>query len=263
MRIAFAGTGAEPYAELWTSAPFLSASSPYFKTLLRSGFSESMRKASKRARTSASAPSSSATVDNGDKDFDDSDAETDAALCEDEASPLSLHDLSQHADLSYQEIVVHQTAYSTYRAVLRYFQTGFLRFAPLASSCLPVLASAKKSRADLVKERRDAEPSLPIPVSPKSTYRLAHLLGCEPLQRACLVEFGRQLSVVNAAYELFDNASQVYAEWRKVALAYVVREWVRVTASDGWRDLQARIARDEIPGAAPILMELVSARGRY
>ncbi|GAA5924284.1 hypothetical protein JCM3775_005646 [Rhodotorula graminis] len=241
---------------------FLSASSPYFKTLLRSGFSESVRKASKRARTSASARSST-TVEDGDKNFADSDDETDVALCEDKASPLSLHDVSNHADLSYQEIVVRQTAYSTYSAVLRYFQTGFLRFAPLASSCLPVLASAKKSRADLVKELRAAQPSLPIPVSPKSTYRLAHLLGCEPLQQACLAEFGRQLSVDNAALELFDNASQVYAEWRKVALAYVVREWGRVKASDSWRDLQARIARDEIPGAAPILMELLSARGRW
>jgi len=43
-------------------------------------------------------------------------------------------------------------------------------------------------------------------------------------------------------------------------LAYVVQNWDGVMVSAAWKDAQARIARDEIPGVAPLLMDLVQAR---
>ncbi|GAA5890526.1 hypothetical protein JCM8208_004902 [Rhodotorula glutinis] len=258
VRIVFPHAGGSDGAELWTTAAFLSSSSSYLERRLATASATTARTGAKRSRTSARVKVEA--NDDAEKSFPDSDDETDAVLRDDESSPLSLYDVSQHPDLDYSEIAAPPSAYSTFRAVLRYLETGYIRFAPLSSSCLPVLASARLSRADIVQKMRDAHPSLPIPVSPKSTYRLAHLLDCEPLQQAALVNLSRQLSLDNAAGELFDEASQTYGEWRKVVLAYVVRNWNGVTASAAWKDVQARISRDEIPGVAPLLMELVQAR---
>ncbi|GAA5848215.1 hypothetical protein JCM9279_000981 [Rhodotorula babjevae] len=229
VRIVFPHAGGSDGAELWTALAFLSSSSPYLERRLAAPSAGSVRAGAKRSRTSARVKVE--PTDEGAKDFVDSDNETDAVLRDEQPSPLSMYDVSQHADLEYDEMTAPPSAYSTFRSVLRYLETGFIRFAPLASSCLPVLASAKTSRADAIKKLRDANPSLPIP-----------------------------LSIDNAAVELFDKASQTYDEWRKVVLAYVVQNWDDVTESAAWKDAQARIARDEIPGVAPLLMELVQAR---
>jgi len=258
VRIVFPHAGGSDGAELWTTAAFLSSSSSYLERRLASASAGTARTGAKRSRTSSRVKVE--PTDEVEKDFADSDDETDAILRDEEPSPLSLYDVSQHADLEYEEMRAPPSAYSTFRGVLRYLETGYIRFAPLSSSCLPVLASAKTSRAEAVKRLRGAHPSLPIPVSPKSTYRLARLLDCEPLQQAALVELSEQLSVDNAADELFDKASQTYGEWRRVVLAYVVQNWDGVMVSAAWKDAQARIARDEIPGVAPLLMDLVQAR---
>ncbi|GAA5849575.1 hypothetical protein JCM8547_000502 [Rhodosporidiobolus lusitaniae] len=65
----------EKGAELWVKADFLSKSSTYFRDLFASGLAETIPRRSKRARTDVEQ-----VVLPSEKDFDDSDDETDAFL---------------------------------------------------------------------------------------------------------------------------------------------------------------------------------------
>ncbi|GAA5856756.1 hypothetical protein JCM8547_008825 [Rhodosporidiobolus lusitaniae] len=56
-------------------------------------------------------------------------------------------------------------------------------------------------------------------VSPKSVYRLAHLLELPQLASLALADFQVQLTVHNAASELFSETSGCYDELRDIALA--------------------------------------------
>lgn len=251
VRIFFPHVGKDG-AELWTTAALLSSTSDYFKDLLASKFAESVVIGSKRARRS---PPPAVRPPMPDRDFQDSDDETDEG-----ASPSSLYDLDRAPSFSYQQITVTQAAHATYRAALRYFETNFIHFAPSSSSTLPNLASASETRADRISSMVAAQPALPIPVSPKSTYRLARLIGLKYLQDACLVELAGQLTPEVAAVELFDRASTSHDEWRAVIVAYAVRHWDKMAATRSWKDAEARIRRRELPEAAPIVLELMEAR---
>ncbi|BGP40888.1 hypothetical protein JCM10449v2_004853 [Rhodotorula kratochvilovae] len=256
VRVFFPSIG-ETGVELWTTSHLLSSSSPYLKDLLASDFSESVKIGSKGARAS---PKPAPTEVRPPKDFEDSDDETDATLFEEKLP--TLHDLDG-LDFTYRQITVTHTAYSTYRAVLRYLETGFIRFAPLSSSCLPTNPSSRKTRVQHIQDLADDEDKddqLPPHVSPKSVYRLAHLLRLDDLQKTCLTQLKIALTHDSAAIELFDNASVLYDDWRKVIREHVVQNWDAVTASPSWKDMQARLARDEVPGATPILLELLTAR---
>ncbi|GAA5899965.1 hypothetical protein JCM8208_005553 [Rhodotorula glutinis] len=124
-------------------------------------------------------------------------------------------------NLSYKQVVITATAFSTYEAVLRFLATGYIQFAPLRSSCLAASlpnSTSSTSRADRLRAVAEKDPDDLFPVSPKSTYRLAHLLELERLQRMCLADLAQQLMPTSAAHELFDPASVLYDEWRKVVL---------------------------------------------
>ena len=176
------------------------------------------------------------------------------------AAELLLFDPVGEPDVSYRQITVKNAAYTTYRAVLRYFETGYIRFAPLSSSCRPAIANATQTRAECIDGMRQAEPALPIPVSSKSTYRLAQVLECKPLQQVCLVALIEQLRPYNAAAELFGDMSLTWPGWRKLVIIYVVKHWEAVLETATWKEAQAKISRDEIPGVAPIVLELMDAR---
>ncbi|GAA6058222.1 hypothetical protein JCM3770_005023 [Rhodotorula araucariae] len=235
----------EAGAELWTTSHLLSYSSSYLKDFLASDFAESVKIGSKRARTSKTPDP--ITEERPPKDFDDSDDEADAALFK--KKPPALHDLAG-LDFTYRQITITQAAYSTYRAVLRYLETDYIRFAPLSSLSAP---EAEAPRDDL-------NDNLPPCVSPKSVYRLAHLLRLKELQEACLFKLCTALTHTNAAHELFDSASVLYDEWREVILDFVVNHFDDVSKTQSWIDMMERVERDEVPGAAGILVKLVRAQ---
>ncbi|BGP32903.1 hypothetical protein JCM10296v2_004688 [Rhodotorula toruloides] len=164
-------------ADLWAESRFLSRSSPYFKTLLSSAFVEAVPVSSKRPRTRRGS-ATAAAADAGAQDFDDSDDETDELYFK--ANPPSQHERDELLH-PYKEIKITKTAFTTYRAVLAYLRIGYIAFAPLSSTCSADADAQKPTRASRIDAAVSSDPSLPYPVSPKSAFRLAHLLELDEL----------------------------------------------------------------------------------
>ncbi|BGP35635.1 hypothetical protein JCM10296v2_007476 [Rhodotorula toruloides] len=246
-------------AELWSHSDFLDSSAYYFGTLLYSGFAETVTHSKKRPRTRANASTKTPPLiadDDQKTELDDSNDETDRVFFEE--CPTRLHEHEGDCPLEYRQITITKTAFTTYRAVLSYLRTGYIVFAPLSSACKPLSTTSKRTRKQQLLDIWYRQPS--FPVSPKSAFRLAHLIGFGNLQELCLVNLRKQLTVEIAPVELVDNASVCFDEWRKVIIDYIFENWDKVEESDGWKKIQGRIRRDEVPGAAPVMLELM---GRF
>ncbi|BGP11644.1 hypothetical protein JCM10049v2_007554 [Rhodotorula toruloides] len=174
--------------------------------------------------------------------------------------------LSQHGDthgFCFKQITVTQTAFTTYRAVLAFLRTGHISFAPLSSSFASRDAIADAGTCTLA--RPDffsglSTPDRPWPVSPKSAFRLAHLLELDTLQTMCLTRLSRSLTPDTAPIELVDDASVRYDAWRNVVIEYIVEQWDKVMETESWKDVYARIERDELPGLGPVLLKLMDKK---
>ncbi|GAA6043265.1 hypothetical protein JCM8097_008494 [Rhodosporidiobolus ruineniae] len=241
-------------AELWVKSDILAASSKYLKDLLASDFAESIPRRSKRSRADGQV---AVKVEAGGEEehFDDSDDETDEFLFS--SRPPTLEQPSEADDVPYRQITITQTAYSTYHAILVYLHTGFIHFAPLRSS-----TAEPDSRLSVLSAAYEEHPSLPLPISSKSAYRLAHLLQLPELQDQCLGAYRSSLTVKNAAAELFSDASLAYDDLRAVVNKFVKDKWKQVKASEGWKDFQQKIRAREVkePEASlAILMEVLEA----
>lgn len=139
-------------SELWANSAVLANASPYFKTILAAGLSESdittsvsnngERKASQRASND---------------DFADSHDETDTQ------HPPAKVDEASDAPHKFHEVVITSSAHTTCAALLAYIYTSHLAFAPLRSSTTP--------RPDI------STPPFPQPTSTKSLYQLSHFLS--------------------------------------------------------------------------------------
>ncbi|GAA5849578.1 hypothetical protein JCM8547_000503 [Rhodosporidiobolus lusitaniae] len=149
-----------------------------------------------------------------------------------------------------------QTAFSTYCAALLHLQTGYISFLPLSSS------SSSEERTERLDKAVAENPSLPLPVSPKSVYRLAHLLSLDDLQYLALIAFEDSLSVENAAKELFSDISIAYDELRKVILRFIETNWNEVKKTATWTEQLAKIQAEEMPEAAPVLVEVLNLMAR-
>ncbi|KAI5474263.1 hypothetical protein MNV49_003751 [Pseudohyphozyma bogoriensis] len=155
-----------------------------------------------------------------------------------------------------REIKITSARNSTYRAVLVWLQTSHIAFAPLSSSFHPSL-SPTSTRLETLKNSLKAYGSLPVPVSPKSVYRLTHLLELPRLGQMALEEISSQLTVDNVALELFSSTSEVYAEVRKVELDFAVRHWAGVKKSKGMAEIERRMeAGEDLPNFGKIMWEI-------
>ncbi|GJN91205.1 hypothetical protein Rhopal_004223-T1 [Rhodotorula paludigena] len=267
-------------AELRASEELLSTASPYFRNLFRSGLAENVLVGSKRRRLGSEtppyggggyggyggrrtppqlwgrSPPSSPAEDL--RDFDnDSDDGTDHLTFRN--CHVEMHDPRSSTEFSYKQVKMTQAAYSTVRAVLVWMQTSFMRFAPLSSSCLPQNSDAKKTRSDHVLDAWRRDPKLPLLCSPKSVFRLAHLLDLDDLEATCVAHFTSQLSVETAPSELFSELSRLFKPWRKATLDWVVEHWDDVKKSQKWKDMMERIADDDVDGAGAVMVELIGA----
>lgn len=248
--------------ELWTTSGLLATASDYYKTLLASGCAETIPAGSKRKRGKAPAPVEQKSPGQGSPaqptiDWQDSDDETDDYLVESRWPGCEIVDRDL-VDLEYQQIDVRETAYSTMNAVLLYLATGHIDFAPLNSLLLTRDQDDGPARQTLLDEHVSGHPTLPPPVSPKSVYRLAHLLQCEELQQLALDALSTSLTTEGAACELFGPVSIAYADVKKVVLGYVVENWQEVQASTSWNEMREKATTGEVEGAAQILFDLLS-----
>ncbi|GAA6006983.1 hypothetical protein JCM10207_009159 [Rhodosporidiobolus poonsookiae] len=247
----------EDGASLWVRGALLSNTCSYFKDLLTSGFAEAAPRRGKRARTSgAQAVDVQASTINQ-KDFEDSDDDTDEYRFGENSPQFE----EPPDDLSYREITITQTAFSTYHALIVFLQTGYLRFAPLKSACKPANPKGIATRREFIAGAR--KQSVPHPVSPKSLYRLVDLLrvpNAKGLAALCLDAIANSLTFDGAAHELFGDASTQLEPIHKVVLAYVVAHWNEVRDTASWKEYAARMKAGEMPEAAGIMMELSEAR---
>ncbi|BGP00252.1 hypothetical protein JCM10021v2_003933 [Rhodotorula toruloides] len=247
--------------KLWTHSEFLSFCSPYMKTLLSSDFAESVSVPAKRPKTQK-AVSLEAAVPSTSDAYYDSDEETDEVFFS-----KNVHALSDEVEHEYKEIKVTKTAFSTYRAVLAYLRTGHIAFAPLTSKCgIEVVDDEEEtpSRRAQVELAAGEHPNRPYLVSPKSVYRLAHLLDLQNLQASCITilrEGG--LTETSAPVELFDETCMLHEPWRNVVVDYIARHWAGVKQTAAWKDVEKKLDADEIPGAMPIMMQLFKAREKF
>lgn len=250
--------GEKPARELWSNSTFLSQVSPYYRAMFASGAIETIPRRSKRRRLASPAPASANVDDssNDAPDWCDSDDETDELTREAEAEVENSSSANEDLEMEYCEVPTRQTAYSTFRAVLLYMQTGYIDFAPLASSTAPRNSFATTTRKEALARDKAKSLRLPYAVSPKSVYRLAHLLQLPALQELALENLASALSVSGAASELFSPVSIAYEEVRKVVRAFVLKHLEAVCATDAWKEYKDRAARGEIEGGAMVLAEL-------
>ena len=185
----------------------------------------------------------------------DSDDETDRVDLE--RSSRSLHDMRKDGAFSYKQVVVTQAAYSTYRAVLLWMQTGYIAFAPLSSS-FDRAPEPLKSRTDAIKAMHKEDPRLPYPVSPKSVYRLAHVLELQELESLAMRHFRKEaLSLETAPAELFSELARDNVEWRTMILDWIMERWDEVEGCEGWTATMQRVEKGEIDGAASLMVEVL------
>ncbi|GAA5987734.1 hypothetical protein JCM10908_007189 [Rhodotorula pacifica] len=264
--VRFVFSNAAETLELWAAKDSLIKCSPYFDDMLKSACAETIPRRAKRARSQApeamspikaEAPREKDASDQS-PDWQDSDDEVDDFVRS--VRKPTTHDLATEGlDFEYRQITVTETAYSTYRAVLLYLLSGHIQFLQLRSSTAPRASSAEETRQEILEEHEKQHPALPLPVSPKSVYRLAHILQLPDLQKIALKSLASCLTVDGAAHELFCPASIAYDDLRKVVIKFVVKHWKAVRATDAWTEKQRQAACGEIGGSSLVLTELLAA----
>lgn len=275
--------------ELWTTSSILAAASDYFSSVGPSSFAstDSARK-SKRAKTIG--PSNIVLLED-EEDFTDSGDEANQVILkalksDSEEGIRSPSSSEADHDFTYPEVEVKKSAYSTYRAVVVYLLTKQISWAPLrsafdSSESLENAPSGTPS-ADLAEQisssmdtstdptafptrslslfsRHLSDPHLPLPVSPKSVYRLAHRMGLPALQDLALDAFEERLTVATVATELFGDALVQFQEICEVAMQFAAANWAEVIESEGWKSVAERVRNeDDVPATtAKIAFELL------
>ena len=264
VRLFFPETPSRAAAELWTSEHLLRTSSPYYDALFNSGLAETVVVGSKRARTDDDeSPAASSSVrpvtvspvaDSPDKTFEDSDDETDAFSFKQRS--FALDDALESGEFPHKQVTITQAAFSTYRAVLLWLSTGYIGFAQ-PSSAYASKSSTSPSRNDTLLLAHQSNPRHPFLVSPKSVYRLAHVLELTDLESLAVRYFRDEaLTLKTAPVELFSELSSDHALWRDMVVEWVVERWYSVERSKAWQAMMDRFESEEIEGVGPIWVAL-------
>ncbi|KAL8278977.1 hypothetical protein RQP46_008646 [Phenoliferia psychrophenolica] len=213
--------------ELWCNSATLSRASPYYKTLFASEFSEGVDVIRYDDLSESDDVSSCASLP-----FDDSD--------DDERAEPTTTPLARSCATPHRTIKITETAFSTYHAVLFWIMSDVIEFAPLRSTL---------SAADRRRNPTPSDPTIPIPASPKSVYRLSHLLELPELQAMALSGLRAQITVTNVLDELFCETSGCYDAILEVLIAFleVILERPKGPVPDGGRNTEQRISDPSLP----------------
>lgn len=203
VRIVFPRDGG---CSLWASRAVLSSASEYFKTSFKSGCSEANVESSRDTK----------------------------AIGSTSPTPSELH------NLKYSTITVTEASIRTYRSVLCWIYTSYVDFSPLLSTFAADASAERTSLLSAFLEKFASEnPSLPLPSSPKSVYRLAHYLEISDLKDLALANLKRQLAPDNIAVELFSETSGRYKEVLEVMVEFAVAQTREMKESAGWKAMMA------------------------
>ncbi|GAA5894519.1 uncharacterized protein JCM6883_002126 [Sporobolomyces salmoneus] len=231
---------------IWSNETVLRKASSYFETLFSSDFAEST--------ASQSSPSEQPSFQSPllPYTYDDSDVETDvekAALVEPDLASKQEEEKGFET-FPFKTIRVVDTTYNTYLAVLLWISTRYISFAPLRSQFPDSQSTSEDSpcvqrQKAVQKMKQESKPGLPIPVSPKSVYRLAHFLELSDVQALALEKFKSQLTTQGAIEELYGDVSCSYPEVQAIVLEFVVNNWNSVKSSTGATRIEQKLENGE------------------
>ncbi|GAA6062991.1 hypothetical protein JCM10212_004973 [Sporobolomyces blumeae] len=220
VRFVFPCTG----QRLWSNQALLRSASTYFHSLLESEFAE----------MTMGTTSDVDELEFQHYTFNDSDAERDIEEDHPRRAEQPRSFLAAGLDVPYAKVRVTDTTYTTYASVLCWIGTRFVRFAPLKSSKLHPSEVVQPGNASTTTSKTRTL-DLPTPASPKSVYRLAHLLELEALRALALAIFKSQLTSQNFAHELYADVASCYPEVRDAAIEFTVGHWADVAESDAFK----------------------------
>ena len=236
---------------LWASSKILIDQSAYCRSLLDGEFSES---------TTHTSPEESETPELNagatSRLYEESDDETDEHFWDEIAKGAR----ETVPNLPHKKVVINDAAFTTYQATLVWMSSRYIRFAPLRSSKTDSAGEGGETRLQDIIKVVEADPKTPLPASPKSVYRLAHLLELTDLQEIALDNVRAQLTIRNAATELFSDVASAYPALRDVILDFVVKHWPGVRSSEAWKQVQERADAHEVPAGAAHTAMLLSER---
>lgn len=213
--------------ELWANAEFLKLASPYFKTLLESDFAEGQKRERSEHVAKGEVVSESTA-------WEDSDDESDQAL-----APKDL--IRDDCHVPIHQVVVTETAYTTYTAVLIYLSSGVINFTKLHA--------AEKSSEQLSTTERSA--------SPKSVYRLAHLLSLPDLCALAFAAIEEQLSPDNAFAELLSPVSVAYDEVSNMISTYMIEHWDEIKQVLSVEGMLSKMQEEGVELPLEVMMKLL------
>jgi hypothetical protein len=188
--------------------------------------------------------------EHGTSQFDDSDEESDKLDARRKRKPTVSQAFADPGN--FKKIEILDNAYTTYLNLLCWIGSGYLEFATLRSTKL-------YPSPPLSVESRTIQPKpsalLPLPTSPKSLYRLAHLLELPELQQMARENFASQLTPQNIAYELYTDTASAYPGLRDIALAHAVGNWKEVVESKAFEELEKKAESETgIDGTTGLLL---------
>lgn len=236
-----------PAYTLWANETTLCAASSYLATLLASGRLESKT----QSRVSFEDKFSQALQSPA---YLDSDEESDKIVAI--SHKLSYEEL---ALASFKRVDITDSSYTTFLGVLSWIGTGYITFAAFKSTNRYATASSPEWTTQSSRRRKRtslrAPVSLPVPVSPKSVFRLADLLDLPVLAKLALENFKSQLTARNVAYETYTDVSETHTQLRDIALTFAVEHWKEVVDSEAYKELKNKAASGtEIHGYIGLLI---------
>ncbi len=254
---------------LWASSNLLASASTFYRDMLHSGMHESgevydgssspappaKRSASAldESPTGPSSSSASAYARGDPLDDNDSDTEADDIYHRRKATDGELPcAVAAHSTAPFRKVAVTHAKYSTYVALLSWLQTGRIIFAPLSSS-IPSPAA----KAALLQHSLATSPFAPLPVSPKSMFKLANYLDIPSLAKLALDAFAHLVEVAHAADEVF-GPLLVVPEVRARMTGYLKVNKGEFKAQGGFEAVKAKRARGELRGLEDEVIDVLA-----
>lgn len=236
--------------ELWANSVLLKQASPYFKDMIESGFEETY------TRTKVGHPEDLPRRRRS-MDFVDSDDEGELVCADGSSVEATSVNSNKRCDHPFHQVIVTQSCFKTYRAVLEWITTGAIELAPVRSR--ETNAAPGKTRLADPSISAIAEPCWDTYMaSPKSIYRLANLLDLPDLEELALSDIEGNLPMDIVARELFSDMSLAYPLFRNLMLKLVVKNWEEVEKSQVFKDVKEDIEEGDLPNMGGLALELAS-----
>ncbi|GAA5957289.1 hypothetical protein JCM3765_000414 [Sporobolomyces pararoseus] len=270
----------------------LSSQMSYFKTLFNSGFSEGKTHDDDDSREWLPAEDEDENLLDDKEATNDSLNEQDTDLAnipqttaETEASQ-PFDSSPQLGERVVREIIVTDTGYIIYRALLYWLYTHKLVLTEVASNYLVHLnsqhshASASPDDANetsntqgttsSIKPRRtwllaravetrrwNRSEDVIEPASPHALYRLADKLDVPEVKKLTKLAIVNGLTVENVLYELISTFSYHYPEMQEAALTFALEHWEKVKLTSAFQQVITGSCLGRIEGANEIWMKLL------